>query len=361
VSLRGSHIISDGRVVVAALAAAVALLLVPAGASAASPVLEFVVPGSPFPVAFTTEGGPVGAEMAGFESLVHCSASHGEGEITGPRSTVSKYVFTGCTTEHGSHVKCHSAGAADEEEIKTGPIDAELVYIDQAKREVAMLLNPGGGTYIAFECGGEAAEGTGSFLAPVAPIDQEATSFLATLSQVGSVETPDEYENSAGEKLSAIPHGKHGAAALVTTGVEATFVIHSNVPGRIRAISTAEVEAAQREAEAPQREAEAARAHEAEVAKEHEELQHLEAALKKVEERAKQLEEANKKHEEEAAKKKQEEESKPIKVTRPKHPPLSVVRADALKQCKKQPPKKIARCEAKVKQRYGGATKHKHG
>jgi hypothetical protein len=349
-SRRASQVIRDGRPTIAALVAAAALLLVPAGASAASPVLEFVVPGHPFPVAFTVEGGPVSAEMAGFESLVHCTASHGEGEITGSRTAVAKYVFTGCTTEHPT-AKCHSASAG-EEEITTGSIGAELVYIDQARREVAMLLNPGGGTYISFTCGGEAAEGTGAFLARVAPIDQEATSFTATLSQVASIQTPDEYENSSGERLQAVPHGKHGAAELVTTGVAATFAIHSSVPGQIRAVTSAEVEAAQREAEAQHK-------HEVEAATQHEELLRVEEALKKVEARAKQLEEANKKHEEEAAKKKQEEESKPVKITRPKHQPLSAVRAEALRRCKKLPPKKIARCEAKVKQRYGGATKHK--
>jgi hypothetical protein len=355
VSLRASQIISDGRFPVVALLVAVALLLVPASASAVSPVLEFVVPGSAFPVAFTTEGGPVSAEMAGFESVVHCSASHGEGEITGPRSTVSKYIFTKCTTEHGSHAKCRSVGA-NEEEIRTGPIDAELVYIDQARREVAMLLNPGGGTYMAFECGGESAEGNGAFLAPVSPIDQEATSFTATLSELGSVETPDEYENSGGERLRAIPHGKRGTNGLVTTGVETTITVHSSVSGEIRAITTAEIEAGQREAEAQ-------RKHEAEAAKQREELQHVEGALKKVEEhakqfeeRAKQLEEANKKREEEAAKKRQEEESK---ANTKKHPPRSAALAKALKQCKKQPRKKIAQCEAKAEKRYGGRAKGK--
>ncbi len=343
-SLRVSHFVRDGRVAAIALIAAAALLLVPAGASAAaSPVLEFVVPGHPFPVAFTVEGGPVSAEMAGFESLVHCTASHGEGEITGSRTAVAKYTFTGCTTEH-PQAKCHSASAGTEE-IATGPIGAELVYIDQARREVAMLLNPGGGTYISFECGGEAAEGTGAFLAPVAPIDQEATSFTATLSQVASIQTPDEYENANGEKLQAVPHGKHGTAELVTTGVAATFAIHSSVPGQIRALSSAEVESAQRKAEAQHK-------REAEATKAREELQHVEAELKKVEERAKQLEEAAKKLEAEAAKKKQEEELK----SHPKHPPLSAVRAEALRKCKKLPRRQIARCEAKVRHKYGGKT-----
>jgi len=230
------------RTPVAVLTVAMALLLVPAGASATSPVLEFVVPGGHLPVGFTTESGPVTAEMAGFESLVHCAASSGEGEITGPRSTVSKYTLTGCATERGSHAKCHSENA-NEGEIRTGPIDAELVYIDQAKHEVGILLDPGGGTYIAFRCGGESAEGRGPFLAPGSPVNEEASVFTVTLEQSGSLQTPDEYEGAGGEKLTAIPTGEHGGGQLVTTGVEATFTVQTSVPVDVRAISTEEVEA----------------------------------------------------------------------------------------------------------------------
>jgi hypothetical protein len=104
------------------LVAVIALLLVPAAASAASPVLEFVVPGNTFPVNLTTEGGEVTAE--GFSGAVMtCAHSSGQGEITGPRRAIAKYEFTECKT--GSH-KCESEGA-EVEEIKTGLIEAELV------------------------------------------------------------------------------------------------------------------------------------------------------------------------------------------------------------------------------------------
>ncbi len=107
-----------------------ASLLMAGSASAASPVLEFVSPGG-LPVGFTSEGGPVVAELANFETVVHCTGSSGDGEITGPRSTVSKYEFTGCVAQQGSSVECKSEGA-NPEEIKTGSIAAELVYLDQA-------------------------------------------------------------------------------------------------------------------------------------------------------------------------------------------------------------------------------------
>jgi len=269
------------RAPVAVLTVAMALLLVPAGASAASPVLEFVVPGNHLPVSFETKSGPLIAEMAKFESLVHCEASSGEGEITGPRSTVSEYTFTGCATERGSHAKCQSEGAS-EGEITTGPIEADLVYTDQAKHEVAMLLDPGGGTYIAFKCGGESAKGLGPFLAPGSPVNTEASVFTVKLEQSESLQMPDEYEGAGGEKLTAIPTGEHGGGELVTTGVEATFTVHTSVPVDVRAISREEVEAKQHEEEA--------------ATKKHQEEQEVATKKRQEEEAA-----AAKKHQEEEA------------------------------------------------------------
>jgi hypothetical protein len=206
-----------------------------------------------------------------------------------------------------------------EEEIKTGTITAELVYLDQAKHEVGILLNPQGGTYMTFECGGELAVGRGPFLAPVGPINQEATSFTATLSRLGATQTPTEYENENGEKLQAIPTGKTGTNPLdpfVTTGVELSFAVHPSSSLKIRAVSAAEVEAKQREEEA-------ARA----------------AAEKKRQE-----EEAAK-----AAAKAQEEEQAKAERLR-----LARQRAKALKRCRKAGSKhRRMRCEKRAKKKYG--------
>ena len=339
--LRGRHHYAVG------LLAVVALLLVPAGASAASPVLEVLAPGHSLPVPFTTEGGAVTAEMAGFQILVHCTASSGEGEITGPRSTVSKYRLTGCTA--GVSQKCKSEGAQTEE-ITTGPIDGDLVYIDQAKHEVGVLLNPGGGTYISFECGGEFAEGKGPFLARVSPIDEEATSFTASLNQTDSVQTPDEYENEKGERLQAIPTGKKGTNKFVPTGVELAMTVHPSVPVEIRAISTGEIEAQQ---------------HEEETTGLQVNLKGLEEAFKKYEEHAQQAAQEAKKHEEEAkaqiaaAVKKQQEAEAAAKKTQEEVNKLraSLTRAQllahALRQCAKQPKSQRARCVSRAENRYG--------
>lgn len=339
-----------------------ALLLVPAGASAASPVLEFVVPGhSLSEVSFTTESGAVKAQMAGFEVLVECKASHGQGVITGLRSTVSEYQLTGCSAAGGSE-KCKSG--ANAEEITTGPIEGDLVWIDQAKDEVGILMNPSGGTYISFECGGESAEGKGSFLAPVSPLNQETTSFTATLTQSNSVQTPDGYEGEKGESLYTFPTGKRGSKNPVPTGVEATFTIHSNLSGEIKAVTAQEVEAEQREEEAEELE-EALQTLETTLKKQEE-------ALKTAEEHTKQLAVEAKRHEEEAGaqlaatvKKYQEEAAatkKQLEATerqlaameaQSRQPTRAQLLKKALAQCEKKPKNRRPQCKAEAPKKYG--------
>lgn len=318
---------------VGVLIAALALTVAPAHAKAASPVLEFVAPGTAFPIDFTASGGPVTAALAGFNTEVHCSDSEGDGSIIGPRSTVSSYVFTGCKAEEGDEdgTPCQSEGA-NAEEITVETIEADLVYIDQAKHEVAMLLNPGGGVYMDFKCGGELVEASGPFLSPVGPINKEATSFTATLSRSGVVQTPSEYENALGEKRQAIPMGKRGTHPLATTGVELGFTIHTSVSLQIKAITAAEIEAKQREDEA------AAAA----------------AAKKRQDEEAAASAAAKKRQAEEAAaavavRERQEEEAKSERLRR-------ALLSSTLKQCRKAPSKhRRVRCEKRAKQKYGRA------
>jgi hypothetical protein len=92
---------------------------------AASPVLEFVSPGTAFPIGFTADGGEVTAVMANVVPVVQCANSHGEGEIIGPRSTLSEYVFTGCVAhEGGSTANCQS------DPLKTGVIESGTIEAD---------------------------------------------------------------------------------------------------------------------------------------------------------------------------------------------------------------------------------------
>jgi hypothetical protein len=249
----------------AASLAPLALAAAPAQASAASPVLEFSSPGSSFPIPFTASGGPVTARLANFNQVVHCSGSKGDGELTGPRSALSNYVFTGCEAQaegEGPH-ECKSE-VANPKEIRASSIEAELVYVDQAKHEVAMLLNPHGGVYMNFKCGGEAVTATGPFLSPVDPINKLAPSFSAVLHSLGATQIPSDYEGANGERHEAIPMGeREGDPSPDTTGVELSFTIQPSVPLEIRAINAAEAEARQRqedEAAAKQRQDEEAAA-----------------------------------------------------------------------------------------------------
>jgi hypothetical protein len=320
-----------------------ALLLAPAGANAASPVLEVVVPSDQsLPVGFTTESGEVNAFMVGFETLVHCTGSRGEGEIVGPRSAVAQFALTGCETEGGADGgrECKSVGA-NPHEIATGPIGAELVFIDQAKREAGILMNPGGGTYISFKCGPEAAEGSGSFLAPVTPTNEAASNFTASLSESGSMQTPDTYEGPSGEPLTAVPMGTRGSNPAAMTGVQATFAVHTSVPIEIRALTVAEVEAQQRG----------------------EEAQRLQEARKRQEA----LNAIKKQEEEAAARKRQEEEATgkarvaSINTGPPGHKPLTRAQLlrRALRACKKEPRRRRAGCVTRAYKHYGPRAKHK--
>jgi hypothetical protein len=313
----------------AVLIAALALTAIPAHAKAASGVLEYVAPGTAFPIGFTASGGPVTAELAGFDTVVHCSGSKGVGVILGPRSTVSSYVFTGCETQGGADGghECKTEGATNANEITAETIEADLVYIDQAKHEVGMLLNPDGGVYMTFKCGGELVEASGPFLSPVGPINKEATSFTATLSRSGAVQTPNEYENALGEKRQAIPMGKRESnPSPQTTGVELSFTIHTNALLQIKAITAAEIEAKQHEEEAA-------------------------AAKKRQDEEAA----ATKRRQEEeaaaaaAARKRQEEETQLARVRR-------ALLSSTLTQCRKAHSKhKRVRCEKRAKKKYGSA------
>ena len=230
-------------VVVAASAA------VPGSAVAASPILEFVTPG--LPVHLTAEGGEVTAVLQNFDTIVHCEGSRGEGAVTGARSTLSTYEFSGCETQgggKGGH-ECLSAGA-NPKEIRTPLVEAELVYLDQAAHAVAMLLNPRGGVYMSFTCGGEQVAAVGSFLSPIGPINASSSLFNADLTRLGATQVPSEYESDAGQRLSAIPTGEREGQAPGSTGVELGFAIHTEVPLTVRAVSAAEVETTQRAEEA---------------------------------------------------------------------------------------------------------------
>ncbi len=321
----------DSRRVCGVLAMMAAMLLaVGAGsASAASPVLEFhTTPPATYPVAFTAEGGEVTAVLSAFETVVHCEGSRGTGEIVGPRTATSSYSFTGCETQ-GSNPgnECESENALANE-IITPIIGAELVFIDQAKKEVGMLLAPNGGVYMEFKCAGQDVKALGPFISPVGPINQEGTSFTASLSRSGATQVPSAYESLTGELLPAVPRGERELLAG-TTGVELSFAIHTSVPLAVRAVTAAEVEAEQRDEEAA-----------AKQRHDDEEAAKAAAAKKHDEEQA-----ALRRQEEETQKAREQEYAKAQARARQ--------RSKALKQCRKADSKQVrVHCERRAKKRF---------
>jgi hypothetical protein len=331
--LRGA--LAGGTALVAAL-----VLAVGAGsASAAAPTLEFQ-PGPlvSFPIEFETESGAVTAVLSNFNHEVHCEGSEGFGEITGPRSAVGEYFFFGCeATTSGSPVPCQSEGG-EPGEIETPVIDADLVFINQGRHEVGMLLAPGGETYMSFECAGDEVEAIGPFLSPVGPLNTESTVFTASLSRVGAIQAPAEYEGPSGEGLPAVPKAIRVGEFEGTTGVELSMGIFTEAPLTVRAITVGDEEAKKRDEEAKKRDEEAAEK------KKHddEEAAKTAAAKKKQEEEAA----AKKRAEEEAAAKKKKIEAEQAKAKKQ--------RTKALKQCRKNSPAKAKRvsCEKRAKKKY---------
>jgi hypothetical protein len=314
---------------------AVAVGAIGAGsASAATPVLEFKPgPLASFPIEFEAEGGGVTAVLSNYNHEVHCTGSEGFGEITGPRSAVGIYWFTGCeATAEGGPVACQSEEAEEPGEIETEVVDANLVFIDQAKHEVGMLLAPNGETYMSFECGGDEVEAVGPFLAPVGPLNQESTLFTASLHRIGDIQVPAEYEGPNGEGLPAVPTALREGQIPGTTGVELSFEIFTAAPLTVKAVSAAEVEAKQREEEAAAK-------------KKHDDDEAAKAAA------------AKKKQDEEAAaaaKKHAEEEAAAKKKVEAEQAKAKQQRAKALKQCRKtsSSKQKRVRCEKRAKKRF---------
>lgn len=321
---------------VVALVAALSLTIAPAGAQAASPVLEFSSPGNAFPIPFEAEGASLSANLGEFGRIVECTGSFGAGEVTGPRSTLSAYEFTGCVAEtnppSGSPLDCESEEAIEPNEILSEVIEAEPVYLNQAKHEVAMLLNPGGGIYMEFECGANLIKASGPFLAPVTPVNQLASSFTAVLERNGNSQIVTEYEDLNGVKHQAIPKALVTGEELDESGVELTFDIEPVVPLEIKAISREEVEAKQRQED----EAAAAKKRQEEEAAAAKKRQADEAAAKKRQEEEAAAAAAKKHQEEVAAKQRAQKLNK------------------ALKQCKKVKAKgKRAHCVKQAKKRFG--------
>lgn len=301
-----------------------------ASAATAVPILEFLAPS--FPVSFTAEGGKVTAVLAGFDTVVRCEGSSGSGELTGPRTALSHYVFTGCETQGGSKggQECRSEGAGPNE-IRSGQIEAELVFINQSTHQVGMLLAPGGGVYLTFECGGEAVRAIGPFLSPVGPVNQVTSSFTATLKRSGASQVANRYEGPNGELLEAIPTGERASEPVATTGVELGFTIDTAIPIEVKAVNPWEIELRRFLEEPPG------------LAEQHRQAVTAQEAAQKLQEEIARAAAEQRLREEHALAREQALARKRARI-----------RAKALRRCRKlKPGHARGRCKARAKKKYG--------
>lgn len=198
-------------------------------------VLEFVVPGKSLPISFTTSGGAVNAELANFETLVHCAASHGEGEITGTRTAVSSYVFTGA--------KRRTASIPD----RSPPAHTATFVADNGRmgmrRRAGVLSFVLGAFAGAAPALGAPALTPSSIVSPLRERVSEPTvavsaegRMLAAWDAVRGELEPDRYPScgSTGTyglveaRLGAVAHGWHGVQVLGVDGVGPVAAVGAN-------------------------------------------------------------------------------------------------------------------------------------
>ncbi len=158
------------RIICMAIAAVFAMSAVAvASASAAKPELtkEGKAGVELVKKAFTGKSGA--GELSSSLGTVKCSADETvEGKVTGLKTDETKVKFTGCKLESTS---CQSSGAAAGE-IVTNLLASELVYTNEAKKEVGIKLKPKTGTsFVKFSCGSLELEVTGEITGALTPVN----------------------------------------------------------------------------------------------------------------------------------------------------------------------------------------------
>jgi hypothetical protein len=130
-----------------------------------------------------------------------CTASKGDGEITGAKSATAKLTFTGCGT---ATVKCQSEGAQSGE-IKTGTLPVELVYVSKEHHEAGLVFNFKASAFATWACNGTAQGIRNSIVATLSPVNASTTSHTVTFAETTTpgIQNPTQYENDEGKLVSA--------------------------------------------------------------------------------------------------------------------------------------------------------------
>jgi hypothetical protein len=136
------------RIAIIGAVLATALATGAVGASVAAAVKpEFVVSGS-FPDAFTTTSKAAVVETIGGLRGT-CKADTGSGEVTGPKSLLVKFTWTGCKQARSNCQNTNTAGV-----IVTETLSGTLGYVSTKPKVVGIdLTPPTGGPGVSFTCG----------------------------------------------------------------------------------------------------------------------------------------------------------------------------------------------------------------
>jgi hypothetical protein len=145
---------------------------------------------------YTVKGGLVSFRTTAGLSYT-CTASKGEGEITGAKSATAKLTFTGCGT---GTVKCQSEGAQSGE-INTGTLPVELVYVSKEHHEAGLVFT----FTTTWACNGTAQGIRNSIIAVLSPVNVSTTSHTVTFAETNTagIQNPTQYENDEGKLVSA--------------------------------------------------------------------------------------------------------------------------------------------------------------
>jgi hypothetical protein len=150
---------------------------------------------------------PVVLATTGGGWLITCRKGvTGEGSFTSAKTLTMALTLTGCREEVlGNSVACSSAGAAVEE-IKTGALEAKLVYTSKAAKEVALVFNyRGTAIFATATCNTAKVEVKQGPIAPITPINTSTKTHTLSFNTSNGVQTPTQYENGLGEKIHYVP------------------------------------------------------------------------------------------------------------------------------------------------------------
>jgi hypothetical protein len=220
---------STRRTVIAALTAALALAVI-GSASASAALPEFT--GAVLPKAYETSLGKVTFELnlSGAEgNAISCQSGSDAGKITGHKTLTAKFAFKNCHPVGYPRITCTTAGAASGE-IKTGELNASLVYISKANKEVGIDFNPyekekeleyGQPTFALFNCEGAREIISRAVIVPITPINTSTTKFTLTFAQKQGVQKPTKYENEEGKLVTNTLQGTfQGGGEMFEMGME---------------------------------------------------------------------------------------------------------------------------------------------